>query len=68
MEKTQIKEIVDDVKNRPNKDIVLAMNTLNTEFNQIKTFMLKLSTALDEIEKLYGILLSEYKSRTNNGK
>lgn len=66
MSKEEINDILLDLKNRPNRDLVGAMVSLNVEFEKIKNLMLKLSSAMDEIEKIYGAIHSEYLRRGNN--
>jgi hypothetical protein len=58
-------EIVKDYKNRSNKDLVLAMEKINSEFEETKKIVINLSKHLDRLEKTYNDILSEYKNRTN---
>ena len=58
-------EIVKDYKNRSNKDLVLAMEKINSEFEETKKIVINLSKHLDRLEKTYNDILLEYKHRTN---
>jgi archaellum component FlaC len=58
-------EIVKDYKNRSNKDLVLAMEKINSEFEETKKIVINLSKHLDRLEKTYNDILIEYKHRTN---
>jgi archaellum component FlaC len=58
-------EIVKDYKNRSNKDLVLVMEKINSEFEETKKIVINLSKHLDRLEKTYNDILSEYKNRTN---
>jgi hypothetical protein len=68
MEKEQIDkigEILNDFKNHSNKDLVLAMETLNKEFETTKETVIKLTYYLDNLENNYNAILKEYRERTN---
>ncbi len=58
-------EIVKDYKNRSNKDLVLVMEKINSEFEETKKIVINLSKHLDRLEKTYNDILIEYKHRTN---
>jgi len=60
-----VTEIIKNYKDRPNKDLVLAMDKINSEFEESKKMMLNLSKHLDRLETLYLEILKEYKNRTN---
>lgn len=68
MEKEQIDKIVDivnDFKNHSNKDLILALETLNKEFVTTKETVIKLTYYLDNLENTYNTILKEYRQRTN---
>jgi hypothetical protein len=68
MEKEQIDKLVDivnDFKNHSNKDLILALETLNKEFETTKETVIKLTYYLDNLENNYNTILKEYKDRTN---
>lgn len=60
-----ITEIVKNYKERPNKDLILAMEKINSEFEESKKMMINLSKHLDRLENLYLEILKEYRNRTN---
>lgn len=63
----EIKNIISEYKDRPNKDLVLAMDALSDEFDKTKDTIIKLTFYLENVEKSYDKLLKEYNER-NNGK
>jgi hypothetical protein len=63
----EIKNIISEYKDRPNKDLVLAMEALSNEFDKTKDTIIKLTFYLETVEKSYDKLLKEYNER-NNGK
>lgn len=63
----EIKTIISEYKDRPNKDLVLAMDALSNEFDKTKDTIIKLTFYLETVEKSYDKLLKEYNER-NNGK
>jgi hypothetical protein len=65
IESNKIVEIVKDYKSRPNKDLTLAMDFIQKDFELTKETIIKLTNHLDKLENTYNILLKEYQSRTN---
>jgi hypothetical protein len=61
----KIGEIVNDFKNHSNKDLMLAMDTLSSEFEKAKENVIKLTYYLDNLENTYNTILKEYRQRTN---
>jgi hypothetical protein len=63
MEKEKILEIIKDYKNRPNKDLIKAMDILTQDFEFTKNKLVELSNHLDKVEFTYNTLLKEYNER-----
>jgi hypothetical protein len=63
--KEQILEIIKDFKNRPNKDLVKALDLLNQDFEYTKNTIITLSKHLDKVEFTYNQILKEYVERTS---
>jgi hypothetical protein len=66
--KEEVLEIIKDFKNRPNKDLVKALDLLNQDFEYTKNTMVSLSTHLDKLEYTYNLILKEYNTRNNVSK
>jgi hypothetical protein len=66
--KEEVLEIIKDFKNRPNKDLVKALDLLNQDFEYTKNTMVSLSTHLDKLEYTYNLILKEYNTRNNVNK
>lgn len=66
--KEEVLEIIKDYKNRPNKDLVKALDLLNQDFEYTKNTMVNLSEHLDKLEYTYNLILKEYNNRTNVSK
>ena len=64
MENERMTEIIKDYKNKSNKDLIYAMETINTDFTTTKESLINLSHQLDFLEKIYNEILDEYKKRT----
>lgn len=61
--KEEVLEIIKDFKNRPNKDLIKALDLLAQDFEYTKNELLKLSKHLDKVEHTYNTLLKEYDGR-----
>lgn len=66
MELEEIKNIINDYKNKPNKSLVTAMDFLKEDFEKTKDSLLKLTNHLDKVENSYNLLLKEYQSRNQS--
>jgi hypothetical protein len=66
IESNKIVEIIKDYKSSSNKDLKLAMDFIQKDFEYTKESLIKLTNHLDKLEFSYNILLKEYQSR--NGK
>lgn len=60
----EIKDIIKDYKNKPNKDLIKVMDVLEKEFQFTKNTLIKLSNHLDKVEYTYNTILKEYDGRT----
>jgi len=63
MEIEKLKEIIQDCKNKPNKDLTSAMDYINEEFNKTKKNIIDSTYYLDSLEKTYNQLLKEFQKR-----
>lgn len=63
IESKLILEIISDHKNRSNKELELAMDFINADFNKTKETVLKMTNHLDKLEITYNKLLKEYNKR-----
>lgn len=63
MDKEKILKIVDDVKNKPNKDLVEARDFLITEFNKTKAAIIELTQHLNSVESFYNKINDELGER-----
>jgi len=66
--KDEVLEIIKDFKNRPNKDLMKALDLINQDFEYTKNTMFNLTTHLDKLEYTYNLILKEYNNRTNVNK
>jgi hypothetical protein len=64
----QVLEIIRDHKNKPNKDLSLALEFIKKEFDLTKENLLKLTNHIDKLELTYNILLKEYEERNGTTK
>ena len=64
MEKEKILEISQDVENKPNKELFLAVEFLVDEFEKTKELIIDLTRHLEGIENLYNSVNDELKKRT----
>ncbi len=63
--KEEVLEIIKDYKNRPNKDLIKAMDLIIQDFDFCKKQLIELSLQLDKLENTYNTLLKEYDGRRN---
>jgi hypothetical protein len=59
------KKIIKDYKNSSNKDLTLAMDHLQEDFEFTKNMVLKGTEQIDKIEITYNMILKEYQKRMN---
>ena len=62
----EILQIIKEYKDRSNKDLQLAMDFIQEDFNFTKENLVKLTHHLDKLENTYNLLHKEYIER--NGK
>lgn len=65
METEKIKDIIENFRNKPNKDLVMVMDFLMDDFDKTKELIMKLTLHLDNTEKEYNKIYKEYKKRMN---
>jgi hypothetical protein len=63
MDQEKILEILKDYKNKPNKDLISALDFLYDDFNKTKDLIIKLTVHLDSTELSYNKLLEEINNR-----
>jgi len=61
--KEEVLEIIKDFKNRPNKDLIKAMDLITQDFDYTKNTVINLTKHLDKLENTYNQILKEYNSR-----
>ncbi len=61
----KILNIIKEYKNSSNKDLVIAMDHLQEDFEFTKNMVLKGSEQIDRIESTYNMILKEYQKRMN---
>jgi len=67
MKKEELLDVINNYKNKSNKQLELALDKINKDFELTKETILKLTIQLDEIEKTYNNIFEEYKKRTSTG-
>ena len=65
MEAEEVKDIISNFKNKPNKSLVMVMDYLKDDFEKTKELLIKLTHHLDSTEKEYNKIYDEYKKRMN---
>jgi hypothetical protein len=63
--KEEVLDIIKDYKNRPNKDLIKALDLLSQDFEYTKNKIIELSTHLDKVEYTYNTILKEYDGRNS---
>ena len=61
----EIIKIINEHKERPNKDLMLAMDFIQEDFEMTKDTVIKLTHHLDKLENTYNLLHKEFTSRTS---
>lgn len=61
--KEEVLEIIKDFKNKPNKDLIKAMDLIIQDFEYTKNTVINLTKHLDKLESTYNQILKEYNSR-----
>jgi hypothetical protein len=62
----EILQIIKEHKDRSNKDLKLAMDFIQEDFNMTKESLIKLTHHLDKLENTYNILHKEYTNRNKS--
>jgi len=63
---SEILEIITEHKTRSNKDLQLALEFIQKDFEVTKETLIKLSSHLDKLEVTYNTLLKEYNTRNGS--
>lgn len=63
---SEILEIITEHKSRSNKDLQVALEFIQKDFEVTKETLLKLSNHLDKLETTYNTILKEYNSRNGS--
>ena len=63
MDKTKLKEVVENVKDKPNKDLMESRDLLLTEFTKTKELIIDLTRHLEVIENYYDVINKEIGKR-----
>jgi len=61
----ELTTIVKEVNDRPNSDLIKAMDFLREDFDQTKETIVQLTHHLDNIETMYDIIHKEFRNRNN---
>jgi predicted RND superfamily exporter protein len=61
----ELTTIVKEVNDRPNSDLIKAMDFLREDFDQTKETIVQLTHHLDSIETMYDLIHKEFKNRNN---
>ena len=56
-------EVVESPSTHSNNDLILAMDTINKDFETVKQTLIDMTHHLDNLEELYNKVLKEYNSR-----
>jgi hypothetical protein len=64
-ESKKILDIIQDFKNKSNKDLILALDYIKKDFDLTKENVIKLTKHLDKLESTYSQILKEYNKRNN---
>tara|TARA_R110000824_G_scaffold328786_1_gene515628 strand:+ start:327 stop:542 length:216 start_codon:yes stop_codon:yes gene_type:complete len=63
MDKNKLQDIIEGHKDKSNKDLLEAADTLKNEFEETKELLLKLTKHLDFVEEAYFKVYNELKGR-----
>lgn len=65
MEKNRIIEIINDIKDKPNKDLLECEFILFEEYEKTKEIVIELTKHMDIIEEMHSKIISEIEKRKN---
>jgi hypothetical protein len=63
MKNEKLQDVIDNHKNKSNKDLANILVTLEVDFNNIKTTILELTETLKELEVTYDTVYDELQKR-----
>ena len=65
MKNKKLEEILENYKNKSNKELATVLVTLEQDFNSIKSVLLELTETVGEIETVYDSVFEEMEKRLN---
>ena len=65
MEKNKIIEIINNIKDKPNKDLLECEFILFEEYEKTKEIVIELTKHMDTIEEMHSKIISEIEKRKN---
>ena len=63
MDKDKIMEVVQNAKERPNKDLLESRNTLLEEYTKTKELIIELTRHMEVVEEYYEVINKEISNR-----
>lgn len=67
MEEEKVLNILQNYKNKANKDLIFVLDFLKNDYEKTKDLIIKLTHHLDTTEQSYNKVFDEVNKRANNG-
>lgn len=67
MEEEKVLNILQNYKNKSNKDLIFVLDFLKNDYEKTKDLIIKLTHHLDTTEQSYNKVFDEVNKRSNNG-